>query len=299
MSTQIELRHLRYFKAVAEELHFRKAAERLFITQPGLSRQIKQLETEMGVDLFIRTKRTVALTETGAYLLGEVDFILNHLDHVLRSAALIANGEEGELRVGFVGSAMHDFLPGLLKTLNEDFPGISTSLEQLSNRKQIDAIEDNHLDIGFIRTQSVPLGFNRLKVKEDTFSLVVPKDHFLTQKNYVSVKQLEHEDFIFFSRNYSYDYFELIISIFQDQGFTPKVINRSVDLNTIFRLVENKMGLAIVPSVLKMGFDLDIRFIELKNIPQRTILSAVWKESNRNPVLPKFLDLVKARQGVD
>jgi DNA-binding transcriptional LysR family regulator len=116
----------------------------------------------------------------------------------------------------------------------------------------------------------------------------------LNQKNYQSVKQLEKEDFIFFSRNYSYDYFELIISIFQDQGFTPKVINRSVDLNTIFRLVENKMGLAIVPSVLKMGFDLDIRFIELKNVPQRTILSAVWKESNRNPVLPKFLDLVKA-----
>ncbi|MEL7148112.1 MAG: LysR family transcriptional regulator, partial [Bacteroidota bacterium] len=115
----LELRHLRYFKTVAEELHYRKASEKLFISQPGLSRQIKQLEEVLSVQLFIRTKKSVALTAPGHYLKQEVDFIFNHLDFVKQQLALLDKGHEGELRIGFLGSAMQNVIPDLLANLNE------------------------------------------------------------------------------------------------------------------------------------------------------------------------------------
>ena len=122
MSNQIEFRHLRYFQVVAQELHFRKAAEKLFITQPGLSRQIKQLEEELGAQLFLRDKRIVSLTDAGKYLYDESTQLINQLDAVKRSIQLIDKGEEGELRIGFVGSAMQKVIPNLLLKLNNKYP---------------------------------------------------------------------------------------------------------------------------------------------------------------------------------
>ncbi len=291
-SNKIELRHLRYFKAVAEELHFRRASEKLFITQPGLSRQISQLERSLGVQLLLRDTRKVELTKPGAYLLGEVDYIINHLEQVYRNTALIENGDEGEIRIGFVGSAMHSVLPDLLKKMNTQFPKMLTTLDQLGNKEQIDAISNNRLDIGFIRSRQVPDGFEKIEIMKDHFAIVVPGDHSLDSSTFTSLSQLKEERFILFSRDYSYDYYELVMSIFDDHKFAPKVSHRSVNANTIFRLVENHMGVAIIPSSLQFGFDLDIRFLELDRLQQRSILSATWKSENRNPTLHKFLELL-------
>ncbi len=292
-SYQIELRHLIYFKVVAEELHFRRAAERLHITQPGLSRQIKQLEEVIGVTLFVRDKRTVRLTEPGKFLFEEVGAIQSQLEQVIQTTRLIGKGEEGELRIGFVGSAMHGVIPDLLKRLSILFPKIHASLDQLDNLQQIDAIAHDRLDIGFIRSLQIPDGLRRLEVLNEPFALVLPEDHFLDTDNFRQINQLKQEHFILFSQDYSYDYYQLVMSIFEDQGFTPQVLHRSVHPSTIFRLVEQGLGVAIVPSSLQSGFDLKVRFVALDQLPQRTVLSAIWKEDNRNPVLPKFLEMVK------
>lgn len=292
-SNQIELRHLTYFQVVAEELHFRRAAERLHITQPGLSRQIKQLEEVIGVALFVRDKRSVKLTESGRFLLGEVAVIQNQLEQVIQTTRLIGKGEEGELRIGFVGSAMHGIIPDLLKGLSSTFPKIHTRLDQLDNRQQIDAITNDRLDIGFIRSQQIPEGVKRLEALNEPFSLVVPETHQLSIRNFKQISQLKEEHFILFSQDYSYDYYQLVMSIFEDQGFLPKVIHRSVHPNTIFRLVEQGLGVAIVPSSLQSGYDLKVRFINLNSLTQRTVLTAIWKEENRNPVLSKFLGIVR------
>ncbi len=292
LSNQIALRHLTYFQVVAEELHFRRAAERLHITQPGLSRQIKQLEEVIGVTLFVRDKRSVQLTESGKFLLEEVDAIQNQLEQIIQTTRLIGKGEEGELRIGFVGSAMHGVIPDLLKRLSEQFPKIHTRLDQLDNRQQIEAITHDRLDIGFIRSQQIPEGVKRLEVFNESFSLVLPENHPLLEQNFKRIDQLSEEHFILFSQDYSYDYYQLVMSIFEDQGFTPKVLHRSVHPSTIFRLVEQGLGVAIVPSSLQSGFNLKIRFISLDKIPQRTALSAIWKQNNRNPVLSKFLDQI-------
>ena len=291
MSNQIELRHFKYFLTVAEELHYRKAAERLFISQPGLSRQIKQLEQLLGVPLFVRDKRKVSLTAAGEYLKGEMEFVMNHIELTKKHVARMNQGEEGEVRIGFLGSAMQNVIPDLLVKMNEKYPQVHTSLEEMSNIAQVSAIEKDQLDIGFVRLATAPNGMNMQPVFKDSFSVVLPKDHALNAKNFKSVKQLEEERFILFSSDYSPFYYDKIMSICEDQGFTPRVSHKSVHAQTIFRLVENKLGVAIIPTTLKHGFNLDVKFIELKNIRQEAVLSILWKKDNRNPVLKKVLPL--------
>ncbi len=288
----MELRHLYYFKAVAEELNYRKASERLFISQPGLSRQIKQLEEMLGVQLFDRDKKHVQLTASGAFFKEEVDFVLNHLDLTKSQLKLIADGKVGELRVGFLGSASNQILPDLLTKLNAQQPLISTSLEELSNSMQVEMIQKDKLDLGFVRMASVPEGLEMKTVLRDSFSLVVPENHSIGIADFFSISQFKDESFILFSSDYSNLYFEQIMSIYRDAGFSPRIRHKSVHALTIFKLVEIGLGVAIIPSSLKEGYDLKVRFMEIPGIPQFTELSAVWKSGNRNPALKQVLPLI-------
>jgi DNA-binding transcriptional LysR family regulator len=288
----MELRHLHYFKAVAEELNYRKAAERLFISQPGLSRQIKQLEEMVGVQLFDRDKKSVNLTAAGVFFKDEVDFVLNHLELTKGQLKLITEGKIGELRIGFLGSASNRVLPDLLSKLTTDQPLISTSLEELSNSMQVEMIQKDKLDLGFVRVASVPEGLEMQPVMRDTFSLVVSENHPIQQSDFKSIHQFAEESFILFSSDYSNLYFEQIMSICRDGGFAPLIRHKSVHALTIFKLVELGLGVAIVPTSLGEGYDLKIRFMEIPQIPQFTELSVIWKTSNRNPALKKALPLI-------
>ena len=288
----MELRHLTYFKAVAEELSFRKAADRLFISQPGLSRQIKQLEVELEAVLFERDKKQVKLTAAGTYLKEEVDFVLNHLKITGQQVKEIAEGKEGELRIGFLGSAAYEVLPYLLRELNAHYPAISTSLEELSNSLQIEMIQKDKLDLGFVRVASLPEGLERKVVLRDSFSVVVPKEYPLQESDFHSLSQFATEPFILFSSDYSNHYFEQIMGICRDAGFQPKIKHKSVHALTIFRLVENGLGVAIVPSSLLVGYQVAVRGLQIPDIPQFTELSMIWKSANRNPVLGKAMSLI-------
>ncbi len=292
MSYQLELRHFKYFLAVAEELHFRKAAEKLFISQPGLSRQIKQMEEILETPLFVRSKKKVSLTKAGEYLKGEIEFILNHLELTKKQLKLIANGDFGEIRIGFLGSAMQNVIPELLLRLKGNFPQIKTSLEELSNNAQVNAILKDKLDIGFVRLARVPKEIHIQSVFEDTFSVVLPKNHSITAETFKGVEQLKEEDFILFSQDYSPFYYDTVMSICEDAGFAPKVSHKSVHAQTIFKLVENNLGIAIVPTTLQYGFKMKVKFLELKNFDQKAILSVIWKKDNRNPTLGHCMDLL-------
>ncbi len=287
MSYQLELRHFTYFLAVAEELHFRKAAERLFISQPGLSRQIKQMEDIIGAELFVRNKRNVSLTVAGEYLKKEIAYIFNHIDFTIKQTALIDEGSEGEIRIGFLGSAIQTVIPELLVKVDEAYPKIQFSLEEISNYDQVKAIERDELDIGFVRLARVPDGLCIKDVQTDTFSLVLPKNHFLTKENFSSVAQVSEEHFVLFSSDYSSIYYDKIMSICEDKGFTPIVSHKSVHAQTIFKLVESGLGVAIVPTSLQYGFDLNVKFLEIPKISQKAELSVIWKKDNRNPALEK------------
>lgn len=288
----MEIRHLKYLMAVGQELHFGRAADKLFITQPALSRQILQLEEELGVKLLERDKRNVALTSAGAYLMDEAEYVINHLNQVIESTKRKAKGEEGEVRIGFVGSAMQDVIPDLLVRLNGQYPKLHTSLDELSNKEQLSALIHDRLDIGFVRMERVPTDYGQKVVFEDSFSLVLPADHRLNTDSFESLNQLKAEQFILFSHEYSQEYYENIMSIFADHGFEPNVSHRSVHANTIFRLVEKHLGVAIVPTALASGVSLGVQFIPLSSLPQRTRLTAVWDKRNRNAALEKLIALL-------
>ena len=288
MNYQIELRHFTYFLAVAEELHFRKAADRLFISQPGLSRQIKQMEEIIGVTLFIRNKRKVSLTVAGEYLKKELDYVFNHIDFTIKQTRLIDKGSDGEIRIGFLGSAIQTVIPELLVKVNEQYPNVQFSLEEMSNHLQVEGIEKDQLDLGFVRLARVPKGIEMKTVHTDTFSLVLPKNHFLEKKNFKNIAQVSDQHFILFSSDYSSLYYDKIMSICEDKGFTPKVSHKSVHAHTIFKLVESGLGVAIVPTSLQYGFDLGVKFLEIPKIPQKATLSVIWKQDNRNPALEQI-----------
>jgi DNA-binding transcriptional LysR family regulator len=292
MGYQIELRHLKYFQVLAEELKFRKAAERLFISQPGLSRQIMQMEEIFNVSLFDRSKKKVELTAAGLYLKEEVDFIFNHLETVKRQLDNISQGKETELRIGFLGSAAQKVVPELVLNLNRDYPGIQTILEEMPNKLQIELLEKDKLDLGFVRLHRLPEGIQGHLVHQDTFALVLPMEHPINEANFNSLSDFSNEPFIFFSSEDSPFYHDLIMSICEDHGFRPKVFHKSVNALTIFKLVEEGLGVAIVPTSLQFGYNLKVKFIELKNIPQRTELYVAWKESNRNPALKNVIELL-------
>jgi len=288
----MEFRHLKYLLALGKELHFAKAAEKLFITQPALSKQIMQLEDELGTKLLNRTKRSVSLTPAGKYLMDEADYIINHLDRVVDATKRKGEGEEGEIRIGFVGSAMQRIIPELLEQMSKIHPNIHASLDELDNKDQLDAVARDKLDIGFVRLESVHKGFEQRVVLEDSFSLVVSNKHAVQPQNFKSLDQFKDEQFILFSNDYSQEYYDNIMSIFTDHGFEPKVSHRSVQANSIFRLVERQLGVAIVPTALQGGLDLGLSFISLNHLPQRTKLIAIWSDDNRNEALSNFLALM-------
>lgn len=294
MSYQIELRQLHSFHILSKELHFRKAAEKLFISQPGLSKQIQQLEKELAVSLIERNNRNVRLTPAGAFLSSKVEVLEGLLEHTIRELKQIDSGKIGELRIGFVGSAMQSIIPQLLKKSKSAIPDIHFQLDEMSNQAQVKALQHYKIELGFVRLNTVPSDLAIKPVFKEHFSLVVPKNYAIGKMNFKSIKQFEEEPFILFSSDYSSTYYSKIMSIFSDASFFPKVSHKSIHANTIFRLVESGFGVAIVPHSLTKGADLSIgiKVIELKQIRQKAILSVCWKKENTAPIAKIILNLL-------
>lgn len=290
MSYQYDSRPFYYFLALAEYLHYGKAAEAVHISQPALSKQIKLLEKNLGFTLFHRTNRRVTLSQSGHYLKDELQKHFKRFDEIIHHAQLLEQGLQGELKLGFVGSAIHKVIPDLLIQFEKEHPHIMIELTELDNRQQINSLLNHQLDVGFVRIDLVPKPLKIQALLEDTFSLVLPKDHPINSANFHTIEQLKEEAFILFDATYSESYYAKVMQIFEDHHFVPKVSHSTVNASSIFRLVEKELGISIVPSSLKNGFDMQIKFIELNEIPQRTTLKMIWNQENPNPVLANWLE---------
>ena len=292
MSNQIELRHIKYFLAVAEDLHFRKAAERLFISQPGLSRQIKQMENDLGVLLFERHNRKVLLTKAGAYLKNELTINLKNLEYTFNHAKLLNDGKSGDLKFGYVGSAMQQIIPDLLLEFEKAHQNVVVSLKEMDNQKQINGLLSFDIDLGFVRLERVPKGLEVKQILKESFCLVLPQNHPINENNFKSLSQFKQDSFILFDPKYSSTYYEKVMQIFDDSGFSPIISHNTIHSGSIFKLVENNFGISIIPKSLAENYNEKIKFIELRKIKQKTMLSVVWNANNRNPILREIIKLL-------
>lgn len=287
----MELRHLLYFKTVAEELHFTKAAARLFISQPPLSRQIKELEEELGVLLFTRNNKQVTLTEVGKYFLNEVEGIFAKLEESKNIARQIHLSTSGELKIGYISSVYQSYLAEVLKAMRQEFPYIKTGLFEMPTVLQIEALEQGKLDVGILRA---PILSEKLVVQTlffDPFVVVIPHS---TQK-YSSNKELadflKESPFIFFNKEFAPHYNQKLIEICKRMQFTPDITHEANNVHSILQLVEAGLGVSILPLSLKKQYDhLKVSFIELIDIPVNTEVVVAYKASNRNPALKWFID---------
>ncbi|MEM0940855.1 MAG: LysR family transcriptional regulator [Bacteroidota bacterium] len=293
MSYQIELRHLHYFLILSEELHYRKAADRLFISQPGLSKQIKYLEDLLAVRLLDRNKRNVSLTPAGEYLSNQIKQLDKKVDEMVHGTRLIDSGLKGNLRIGYIGSAMQNIIPELLKSIDRDFPDIQFGLYEMGNSAQVEKLLHHSIDLGFVRMDHLPKSLKAITVYEDTFSVVLPENHPIADVKLDDLSRMKEEKFILFESSYSQSYYLKVMQIFADAGFTPKVAHHTIHANSIFRLVENGFGIAIIPTSLKLGYDLKVKFAELSSIAQRASIVAVWNPDNTNPVLANVIETLQ------
>jgi DNA-binding transcriptional LysR family regulator len=288
----MELRHLRYFVTLAEELHFGRAAQRLFIVQPALSKQIQDLEKELQVTLFERSKRKVNLTPAGAYFWQEARQVLAHLEEVQNQLPMIARGEQGEIRLGYVGSCIHTFLPEVLVALNQQYPKIQTYLSEMTTASQLDALQKGRLDVAFVRNPPFAEQWEQRLIFQETFSLVLPADHSIDSANFPGLSAVAPEKFILTTRQDGAAYHHQQLSICEDAGFSPQIVHETVHGHTVLHLIEKKLGISFLPSSFARVTTAAVKFIELKDIPQRAEITALWERRNPNPVLGMFLGLL-------
>ncbi len=294
----MELRHLLYFKTVAEELHFTRAANRLFISQPPLSRQIKELEEELQVQLFKRSNKQVTLTNAGKYFKDEVDALFARLEESKELVRKIHTGVSGELKIGYISSVYQSHLAEILKSMQKEFPYLKTSLFEVPTLTQIKELEEGRLDVGILRA---PVLSEKLKVESlffDPFVVVIPltEQEFLSEEAFADF--LKTSPFIFFNKDFAPQYNQKLIEICQRMGFTPDITHEANNVHSILQLVEAGLGISILPSSLKNQYaQLKVAFITLDDIPVNTEVVLAYKESNQNPALEWFISHYRDNQG--
>ncbi|RCJ25283.1 LysR family transcriptional regulator [Nostoc sp. ATCC 43529] len=289
----MELRHLRYFIAVAEELHFSKAAERLHIAQPPLSQQIQQLEAQLGVELFHRkTKRQVQLTEAGQVFLQEAYQLLAQLQKAIELTQKIGRGEKGQLRIGFTSLVTYNLLPVILRQFREQFPEVELILQELTTTEQERSLQESRIHVGFAHPPLEDNTLNQKCIQQEALIVALAETHPLAEQEKISVRSLVNQNLIVFPRHLGSGLYDQIVSLCQQGNFSPKVTQEAIQMQTIIGLVSAEMGIAIVPSSLQ---NLQRTGVVYRSFEEKTPLvetAIVWREEDITPVLKEFLQVV-------
>ena len=251
MNEQVELRHLRYFLAVAETLHFTRAAERLGIAQPPLSQQIKRLEQLVGHPLFERTTRGVKLTLAGKLLAERARGTLNRVEDDLAQVRRLGRGEEGTLTVGFPGSVMFtDVLPQTIQGFRGHYPGVALRLRELTTSALIAALLDGSMDVALLRDGDPTQGIELHPLMKEQFVAVLPAKHPLAKKPRVDLAKLAREPFLLFSRSNGPLAYDRTVQCCERNGFRPNIVQEAPQWATVVRLVAAGVGVSLAPAGL-------------------------------------------------
>ncbi|WP_293336536.1 LysR family transcriptional regulator [Microcoleus sp. CAWBG58] len=288
----MELRHLRYFIAVAEELNFTRAAERLHMAQPPLSQQIQHLEAELGFQLFRRTKRTVMLTEAGQVFFEESQKILLQVDRAIQLGKQTSRGELGQLTVGFVSSAAHNVVPAILQAFRTRFPAVKLELHELTTNEQLQRLREGRIDIGFVRPPIEEDGINSEIVFREPLIVALPETHPSADRAVIELRELSAEPFILFPRSLAPGLYDPIVSLCQQAGFSPIAGQEAIQMQTIISLVAAEMGVAIVPASMQNFQRTGVVYKHLQEPSPIVSIALIWRD-NPTPAVQRFLQTAR------
>jgi DNA-binding transcriptional LysR family regulator len=289
----MELRHLRYFSTVATELHFGRAAEKLHIAQPPLSKQIQDLEAELGFELFTRTKRSVVITPAGKEFLIEVDRIFQQLDRAIDIGRKTSRGELGQISIGFVGSATYNILPVMLQQFRDRYPNVRI---ELTTDRQLVWLREGRIDLGLIRPPIVEKDLISQVIFQESLVIALPISHTLASVDAIDLKLLATEPFILFPRQLAPGLYDPIIAICQAAGFSPQVVQECIQMQTIVSLVSANMGVSILPESIREAQRQGVVYKPIRSSEvskeQLATIAIVWRMNDRSPTMNRFLESV-------
>jgi DNA-binding transcriptional LysR family regulator len=290
----MELRHLRYFVAVAEELHFTRAARRIGIAQPPLTAQIKALESELGVQLFNRQPGRVSLTLPGQVYLEEARAILEHVKKAALRCQLSAQGMVGRISVGFTESAsFRAEVTTALQRYRSLYPRVEMSLEESRTGTLMESLRQGRIDVAFVR---LPIGedsgitFSLLST--EPMMVVVPKDHPLDGRQSVRLEELSEELFVLYPRSTRSGLPEMVVSACEARGFSPKVVQHAPQVSSTINLVASGLGISVVPACMRGTRSDDVHYISLEESGLVASLGMAHRSTELSPALQNFVDLV-------
>src|SRR5262245_57375634 len=288
----MELRHLRYFQAVAEELSFSRAAKRLHVAQPALSRAIKQLEHTLNTEVLERSRHHVRLTPAGAVLLREVAGLLQQIEEVTRRVRRTAAGEEGELRLGYIGPPTQPFLGRLLAEYRKRYPLVSIHLEERTPERVWEMVAKGRLSAALTRPVLVheALGLHTVVLQEERLGIVVPATHELAKRENVPWVTLAREPLIVLARREGMGLHDAVIAGCRQAGVTPRFAHTPSLIGTVMSYVEAGAGIGVVTESVVTPSPV-LRFVLLKPV-QRVPLVFVWQEDDDSPPVQRFRELL-------
>ncbi|MFZ4764408.1 MAG: LysR substrate-binding domain-containing protein [Roseimicrobium sp.] len=290
----MELRQLRYFQAVAEELSFSKAAQKLHVAQPALSRTVRELELELGAELLARTKRSVKLTPAGAVLLREAGVLLGLCEEAVRKVQRTVQGQEGELRLGYIGPPTQAFLSPLIKEFQRRHPNVSVVLEERTPERVWEMVSKNRLDVGLTRPVAAGnrIGLHTLLLRKEPLCAVVPRSHPLGAIERVAWKKLCGQPLIMLARREGVGLHDRIMAGCHGAGFSPTIAHTPSIVGTVLTYAEAGAGIGVVPeSVRTLAQGDELVFKPLHPV-QAVELVMVWSHAESNPAAQAFRALV-------
>ncbi|WP_269226804.1 LysR family transcriptional regulator [Flavobacterium eburneipallidum] len=291
----MELRHIKYFLKLAEELSFVRAAEKLFISQPPLSRQIKELETEIGAQLFERNNKRVVLTEAGKFYEKEMREVLKNIERINIKTKKVSENQSGEFRIAYVSSTFSGDISTLIQKLSEQFPYVNFRLYEVPTVKQIKALEEFKIDLGIVRA---PLYSPKIETQlwfKDNFSLVFNKNLYSIESEQ-QIASLSETTFVFFNKDYSPQYYDNLLEICAHFGFAPKVVHESNNISSIIQLVKNGLGVSIVPTtILKSHNYPEIGYIEIKSVNLFTDILLATPKGHSSEIAKTAIEFLKSK----
>lgn len=289
----MELRHLRYFLAVSEELHFGRAANRLHVSQPPLSQQIRHLEAELGVELFARTRRRVRLTEAGRAFAGEARVLLERLGQATQTVKRIARGETGSLAVGFITSATFGALPHIYRRFRERHPDVVLVLSELSTAEQVEALQAGNLHVGMARPPMLADGLVTEPLGEEPLVAALPARHPLATMATLPLRALGPEPFVLFPRHPRPGWIDVVLEACRSAGFRPAVVQEALELSTAVALVGAGVGVSLVPASAQALRLRGVVYRPLRPPVPTTRLVAVRRAEGAPPAALRFLEVAR------